>query len=89
MPYEEFRKVCHKVWTRIKELEKEGSLHMAPHLKQDMDQIIQHGLANLGMYHAKRPLIQNENGEIVTEDLSLLYFYHNRLDGYELEKLFS
>lgn len=88
IPYEEFKTVCQKVWTRINELEKEGGLHMAPHLKQDMDQIIQHGLANLGMYHAKRPLIRNENGEIVTEDLSLLYFYHNRLDGYELEKLF-
>lgn len=89
LPYQEFKKECQRVWTSIHELEKKGQLHVAPHLRQDMDKIIEHGLANLGMYHAKRPLIKNENGEIVTEDMSLLYFYHNRLDGYELEKLFK
>lgn len=89
LPYEQFKLACEKVLSRILELEKEEKVHVAPHLKQDMEQIIAHGLSNVGMYHAKRPLIRNESGEIVTEDLTLLYFYHNRLDGYELEKLFK
>jgi glycerol-3-phosphate O-acyltransferase len=42
----------------------------------------------VGMYHAKRPLVKNEGGNIETQDLSLLYYYHNRLEGYGLEKLF-
>lgn len=87
--YPEFRVQCQKVLNRIYELEKDGKLHVARHLKQDMDHIIAHGIANLGIYHAKRPLIKNDRGEIVTEDMNLLYYYHNRLDGYELEKLFS
>jgi glycerol-3-phosphate O-acyltransferase len=53
-----------------------------------MDEIINHGLENVGMYHAKRPLIKDKAGNLVTEDMSLLYFYHNRLHGYGLEKLF-
>jgi glycerol-3-phosphate O-acyltransferase len=88
LPYQEFKSACQRVLERVFEMEEEGEIHVAQHLKQNMDLIISHGLANLGMYHAKRPLIKNGKGEIVTEDLSLLYFYHNRLDGYDLEKLF-
>ncbi|MEX2591585.1 MAG: 1-acyl-sn-glycerol-3-phosphate acyltransferase [Anditalea sp.] len=88
LSYQGFKMECQNVLNRVNELAEEGKVHVAPHLKQNMDLIIEHGLANLGMYHAKRPLIKNENGEIVTEDMSLLYFYHNRLNGYELEKLF-
>ncbi|HSJ68972.1 MAG TPA: 1-acyl-sn-glycerol-3-phosphate acyltransferase [Anditalea sp.] len=86
--YELFRSECERVRKRIFELKEEGKLHVAPHLQTDIDNIIKHGLQNVGMYHARRPLIKNEKGEIITEDMSLLYFYHNRLDGYDLEKLF-
>jgi len=88
IPYEHFRSECKRVHGRIFELREEGKLHVAPHLKTDIDTIIKHGLQNVGMYHARRPLITNDKGEIITEDMSLLYFYHNRLDGYDLEKLF-
>ncbi|KEO75107.1 1-acyl-sn-glycerol-3-phosphate acyltransferase [Anditalea andensis] len=86
--YELFSSECERVRQRIFELRDEGKVHVAPHLKTDIDSIIKHGLQNVGMYHARRPLIQNTSGEIITEDMSLLYFYHNRLDGYDLEKLF-
>lgn len=88
LPYEAFRDGCQKVLDRIYELEKEDKIRMAPHLRQEIDQLIAHGLANVGMYHAKRPLLKNEKGEIITEDFNLLYFYHNRLEGYGLEKVF-
>ncbi|RZS94691.1 1-acyl-sn-glycerol-3-phosphate acyltransferase [Cecembia calidifontis] len=86
--YVEFREACQMVLDKIFELEAEGRLQVAPHLRQDIDSIISHGLDNVGMYHAKRPLIKNKNGNIETQDLSVLYFYHNRLIGYDLEKLF-
>ncbi|WP_194972881.1 1-acyl-sn-glycerol-3-phosphate acyltransferase [Aquiflexum lacus] len=86
--YDDFKKECQKVLDKILELESEGKVQAAPHLKGDLDAIISHGLANVGMYHAKRPLVKNEGGNIETQDLSLLYYYHNRLDGYDLEKLF-
>ena len=56
------------------------------HLKGKIDQVIAHGLDNLGMYHSKRPLIRNKSGQLVSEDLNCLFYYHNRLVGYGLEK---
>ncbi|SHO61350.1 1-acyl-sn-glycerol-3-phosphate acyltransferase [Algoriphagus zhangzhouensis] len=88
LPYDEFKASCQMVYDRILELKKECQINIAPHMKRSMDEIIAHGLSNVGMYHAKRPLIRNKDGYIVTEDMSLLYFYHNRLHGYGLEKLF-
>lgn len=86
--YNEFKEECLKVLGKIKELEAASKVQIAPHMKMDIDSIIDHGLANLGMYHAKRPLVKNSMGNIETQDLNLLYYYHNRLYGYGLEKLF-
>ena len=86
--YQEFKEECQKVLDKILELEAASKVQIAPHMKTDIDSIIDHGLANVGMYHAKRPLVKNSMGNIETQDLSLLYYYHNRLDGYGLEKLF-
>ncbi len=88
LPYQEFKSACQMVLDQIIELKAMGKIDLAPHLKRDMDDIIAHGMDNVGMYHAKRPLIKDKQGNIVTEDMSLLYFYHNRLHGYGLEKLF-
>ena len=88
IPYEAFKSECQRVLYKIFELKNQGKLNTAPHLNQNIDSIIAHGMENVGMYHAKRPLIRNKDGNIVTQDMNLLYFYHNRLDGYDLEKLF-
>lgn len=88
IPYEDFKANCKMVLNRIYDLKAERKLQTAPHLNDGLDHIIQHGLDNVGMYHAKRPLIKNGDGDIITMDLSVLYYYHNRLVGYGLEKLF-
>lgn len=87
LPFDEFKAACGKVLEEIKCLKEAGKLGIAPHLEKPLEEIIRHGLENLGMYHAKRPLIRTEDGHVITEDISLLYYYHNRLDGYELEKI--
>lgn len=86
--YEEFKSACQRVLDQIFELKSQGKIDTAPHLDRSMDEIISHGMENVGMYQAKRPLIQDKEGNMGTEDMSLLYFYHNRLHGYGLEKLF-
>ena len=48
--------------------------------------MIKHGLDNVGIFHLKRPLLKNKQGNIITRDLNILYYYHNRLVGYDLEK---
>lgn len=55
-------------------------------LADDVDEMIQYAVKKLGVYHAKRPLIFTKKGNIKCQEMKLLLFYHNRLEGYGLEK---
>lgn len=86
LSYEEFRSVCKRVRKQIYQLKTEGKANYATHMKGKIDLVIRHGLENVGIFHLKRPLLFNKEGNIVTRDLNTLYYYHNRLAGYDLEK---
>lgn len=63
-------------------------LHIADNITASADTIIEHALANLGIYHAVPPLkLDAANNQFIAQSMNLLYFYHNRLMGYELEQL--
>ena len=85
LDYIEFREAFNRLRNRIIELFNEGKLDMDEHLADDIDSVIEAGVDNVGMYHSKRPLLRSKNGNIVSQDMLSLYYYHNRLDGYELE----
>ncbi|MBY0433239.1 MAG: 1-acyl-sn-glycerol-3-phosphate acyltransferase [Cyclobacteriaceae bacterium] len=87
IPYEEFRATFKKVRKEIYRLKEKGKVYHATHLKGDADVVIRRGVDNVGIFHLKRPLLKNKKGNIVTQDLNVLYYYHNRLVGYDLEKL--
>jgi glycerol-3-phosphate O-acyltransferase len=86
IPYEEFKTGFESVLAKVHRMYNAGEIGVSPYLTGDVDKIINHGLKNVGMYHAKRPLIKTKRGDITTQDLNLLYYYHNRLSGYNLEK---
>ena len=81
--YEVFRKEVESYRDKLVEMEKAGILHVADHLRGDIDDVIKLGLENVGLYHVNRPLL-NIKGRIVTKSLNTLYYYHNRLQGYDL-----
>ena len=86
LDYESFRKSCQRVRRQIIKYKKEGMINMATHMKGDIDAVIRHGLDNVGIFHLKRPLLLNKEGNIITRDFNTLYYYHNRLTGYDLEE---
>ncbi len=86
LPYEEFRAACKRVRKQIYQLKEENKVYHATHLKGKIDLVIRHGLENVGIFHLKRPLLLNKEGNIITKDFNTLYYYHNRLAGYDLEK---
>jgi len=86
IPYEEFRKNVKRIRKRIYKLKSKGLISNAPHLDEDIDKVIEHGINNVGLYHTLRPLKKNKAGNIITMDLARLYYYHNRLKGYDLER---
>jgi glycerol-3-phosphate O-acyltransferase len=87
LDYQEFRATFKRIRKEIYRLKDEKKINHATHLKGNADLVIKHGLDNVGIFHLNRPLLRNKRGNIVTQDLSLLYYYQNRMIGYDLEKL--
>ncbi len=87
LDYQEFRATFKRIRKEIYRMKDEGMVNHATHLKGKADLVIRHGLDNVGIFHLNRPLLLNKKGNIVTQDLSLLYYYQNRMVGYDLEKL--
>jgi len=86
IPYDTFRESFKKVRKEIYLMKEKNKINYASHLKGDLDGVINRGIENVGIFHLKRPLLKNKAGNIVTQDLNVLYYYHNRLVGYELER---
>ena len=86
LQYEEFRAACKRARKQIYKLREENKVYYATHMGENIDTVIRHGLDNVGIFHLKRPLLMNKEGNIITKDLNTLYYYHNRLVGYDLEK---
>ncbi len=90
LDYDIFYRQVQKIYQKIMLLYQSKAIQVSPiMLHQNMDYIICHGLKHVGMYHSKRPLIKDSQGNITTQSLSTLYYYHNRLMGYGLEKYVS
>lgn len=86
LDYAEYRGTFKRVRKKLYELKDAGKVNHATHLKGKVDQVIKLGIENVGIFHLKRPLLKNKKGNIITKDLTVLYYYHNRLVGYELEQ---
>ncbi|NQZ75154.1 MAG: 1-acyl-sn-glycerol-3-phosphate acyltransferase [Ekhidna sp.] len=85
LDYEEFRSKFRKLRTRLNKLHSKGQVDMSDHMKKKSYDAIEHGLRNVGLYHDQRPLIRRGD-KIIVQDTNTLYYYHNRMNGYGLEK---
>jgi len=65
---------------------KKEKLILSPEIHSPVDELIADGIKHLGTFHIKKPLKKNKLKEVISENFYLLYFYHNRLTGYGLEK---
>lgn len=84
--YVDFRVAFYKMRNKVIDLFNQGELDIATHMTEDIDTIIDLGIANVGMYHSSRPVLKNKRGDIITQDINNMYYYHNRMNGYDLEK---
>jgi glycerol-3-phosphate O-acyltransferase len=81
----EFNIGLQNVIDRLKVLESEGNVRLPKViLEGELEKIIEVGLKGINTYHAKKPIKLTEEGLVTSEDMKVLYFYHNRLDGYNL-----
>ena len=76
-----------KIVVRLRELNDNGEVQIEKEIKEgNIASVVKKGIANLGVYHAKLPLMYNTEGDFQSQDIKILYFYHNRLEGYGLHK---
>ncbi|WBM74870.1 1-acyl-sn-glycerol-3-phosphate acyltransferase [Saprospira grandis] len=75
--------------TALKELEAKGELKLSEMLaKNSLEELVADGLQNIGAFHVNKPLFWNKKeGCYESEDLNLLYYYHNRMKAYGLHRL--
>lgn len=89
VPQEQLHQAVETLLPVLRTMRKQKQLKLEKRLKGGtVEEVISKGMENLGVYHAKMPLVQNEDGDFQSEDIKLLYFYHNRTVGYDLHKHF-
>jgi glycerol-3-phosphate O-acyltransferase len=86
LPLTSYLQMVDRALSRLRALADAGKVHLATHLDNDTRTLVQQGIKNLGIYHAKRPLRWQDEASLRSDSMNLLYYYHNRLIGYELER---
>jgi len=70
----------------LSDWDKSGRLQIEETLKMSAEEIIDIGIKEVGVFHPQKTLYMDSHGNVKTEDLKLLYYYHNRLRGYDLQE---
>ncbi|MEK6579311.1 MAG: 1-acyl-sn-glycerol-3-phosphate acyltransferase [Bdellovibrionota bacterium] len=87
MPLEEFLAEAEQFHKRVRELADQGQLFICEELKTtDTRAWVADGVRHLGLLH-DAAVVKVEEGAIWTQDMTLLYYYRNRLSGYGLSLL--
>ena len=85
-PEETLLAVIDKLREVLFAMEMRDEVKLSEKLWWDTRELLSDGINRLGTFHVTRPLRINKEGEMVSENFKLLYFYHNRLSTYGLDK---
>ena len=82
----EFVYVVDRVRDNLKKLEKDGKIILSSDLDLPANELMKIGIEKVGSSHPTYVLKMNKKGEISTQSMKLLYYYHNKLTSYGLEE---
>ena len=85
-PFRAVEEVVEQMQEKLFEWERSEKIKLAPELRLSPAELVRDGVKNLGIYHTEKPLQFIKEDEIVSSDFRVLYFYHNRLSNYGLDK---
>lgn len=86
IPKIEFSIIIDRIRDQLFKMRDNGEVLLSEDLDLPKEELIKQGIKFVGNYHSKKVLKMNRHGMIYTQSMKLLYFYHNRLSGYDLEK---
>lgn len=85
-PFRAVEEVVEQMQAKLYEWEQNGQIKLAPEIHRPASDVVRHGVKNLGVFHREKPLGFTRDGNIVSSNFRVLYFYHNRLKNYGLQK---
>jgi glycerol-3-phosphate O-acyltransferase len=87
IPKEVFQQTFITILNLLKQMESEHKIRLQEELHSpDIDEVIHHGIKYLGSFHAVWPLkFDKKQNNIMAKNPQLVYYYHNRLAGFQLE----
>ena len=85
-PFHAVVEVVEQMQNRLYLWEQQGKIRLAPEIHRSPEDVVRDGVKNLGIFHAEKPLSLTKEGHIVSSNFRVLYFYHNRLQNYDLHK---
>jgi glycerol-3-phosphate O-acyltransferase len=72
---------------QLRKMEAAGKIQLSELVRNaTIEELIKHGVSNVGNFHLKKAIKFDKEGDLASEDMNLLYYYHNRMEGYKLEK---
>jgi glycerol-3-phosphate O-acyltransferase len=87
LPQSEFLEHAEKLHGRVRELADRGHLFLSNDLlNRSTEDWVRHGMKHLGLMHDAE-VVRTDGVSVWTEDMTLLYYYRNRLTGYGLSRL--
>lgn len=66
--------------------EEAGEVMLSDTVRSGATETIKEGIYKLGLFHQKKPLFRKNVNSFSSESFKLLYYYHNRLNGFGIEK---
>jgi glycerol-3-phosphate O-acyltransferase len=89
MPYQDFLSAAEIYQKRLQDQAARGDLFLCEEIAASAtENWVKDGVRQLGLLH-DAAVVKVQDGVIWTEDMSLLYYYRNRLAGYGLSALFK
>ncbi|MEM7106204.1 MAG: 1-acyl-sn-glycerol-3-phosphate acyltransferase [Bacteroidota bacterium] len=83
--YKSFWNAVDALKTLLLEYETSERLKLSTMVKGDIKNLLLDGIKNQGIYHSNKPLRFDADQNLVSDNMKLLFYYHNRLTGYDLE----
>jgi glycerol-3-phosphate O-acyltransferase len=86
-PFRAVEEVVEQMQATLFDWEQQEKIRLAPELHRPPADVVREGIKNLGVFHSEKPLGFNKEGDIVSSNFRVLYFYHNRLEHYNLDRV--
>lgn len=67
-------------------MEAADEIKLSSAIHGNLDDLLGDGVQRLGSFHALNPLKWNKKGLLVSDSFKILYFYHNRMATYHLDR---